>query len=797
MAAKETAVIEPHALAAALDQGLEAYKFLYIAAPAGWGKTTAVRWHFRLRRCTYVSLWDEDALERAEKDASGLLLLDDCHVLSDQPERRERLFELLKKRPAGSHAVLLSRAALPGRLLPLQLSGLLATVPEEALALGAEDAAGLAAAFGLELSREEVLRLVRESRGHPLSLKLVCIKLSQGAPLNSDTLRAVSAQMFGYLDRQLSDYWGGRLYRLVQAVSFFDSFTLGLARVLTGDNQVERSLDRLLQISSFLNVENGVYTIRYPAYRDYLRRRAEADWSAREKSALYATAGMYYQLTGDLPAALDCYARDGNYAKVSELLAEHSRLNPGHGSYYRLRNYYRQLPEKEILASPALMSGMSILCSLTFDAEGSERWYAALKDYADSMSRRACDYQEVRGMVRYLDIALPHRGSRGIGEILLALFRQGGRPRLPEFSVTSNLPSVLRGGKDFSQWVPKDREMYRLLAVPVGLLLGPMGVGLPDVALAESRYEKGEDVSDAYLILTSCQAEIRRKGTPEVEFALNALLANCLVDRGDLDRAVEDMSAFRARMEEAGQKQLLPNLDALLCRFSLLTGGEQAHRWFTEEAPDENDFFIMERYRYLTKARCYLQRGKYLPALALLGRLLDYFTQYERTLDRIETLILLAVCRYRMEAADWREHLTAAVELAYPCGYITVFAHEGAALLPLLREWEWPPPDTEQTEEEKRARRKYLSRLKTAVTAFAARYSDYLAAAGPSVLHSLRKRELEVLRLICQGKTSEEIQSILNISKSTMKTHIRRLYQVLEVNSRASAQAEAKRLGLV
>lgn len=312
MAAKETAVIEPHALAAALDQGLEAYKFLYIAAPAGWGKTTAVRWHFRLRRCTYVSLWDEDALERAEKDASGLLLLDDCHVLSDQPERREWLFELLKKRPAGSHAVLLSRAALPGWLLPLQLSGLLATVPEEALALGAEDAAGLAAAFGLELSREEVLRLVRESRGHPLSLKLVCIKLSQGAPLNSDTLRAVSAQMFGYLDRQLSDYWGGRLYRLVQAVSFFDSFTLGLARVLTGDNQVERSLDRLLQISSFLNVENGVYTIRYPAYRDYLRRRAEADWSAREKSALYATAGMYYQLTGDLPAALDCYARDGN-----------------------------------------------------------------------------------------------------------------------------------------------------------------------------------------------------------------------------------------------------------------------------------------------------------------------------------------------------------------------------------------------------------------------------------------------------------------------------------------------------
>lgn len=155
--------------------------------------------------------------------------------------------------------------------------------------------------------------------------------------------------------------------------------------------------------------------------------------------------------------------------------------------------------------------------------------------------------------------------------------------------------------------------MYRLLALPSRLLLGRMGVGLADVTLAESRYEKGEDVSDAYLTLTSCQAEIQRKGTPEVEFVLTALLANCLIDRGDLDRAVEDINAFRARMEEAGEKRLLPNLDALLCRFALLTCGERVHRWLTEEAPDENDFFIMERYRYLTKVRCYLQQGNTCP----------------------------------------------------------------------------------------------------------------------------------------------------------------------------------------
>lgn len=157
---------------------------------------------------------------------------------------------------------------------------------------------------------------------------------------------------------------------------------------------------------------------------------------------------------------------------------------------------------------------------------------------------------------------------------------------------------------------------------------------------------------------------------------------------------------------------------------------------------------------------------------------------------------MLAVCRYRMEAADWREHLTAAVELAYPYGYVTVFAHEGAALLPLLREWEWPEPDTG-----KRSRSGVPKEIPVphpaADTAFAARYPDYLAATGPSVLQSLRKKELEVLRLICQGKTSEEIQSILNISKSTMKTHIPPAVSGFAGQQPASAQAEAKRLGLV
>jgi len=788
---KEEFVVMPHALSDALEQN--SHKILYIAAPTGWGKTTATRHHFRDVPHTYASLWDGDALQRAERGRAGLVILDDCHALSDRPDLQKRLFALLRDAPNGSRIILLSRAPLPEWLLPFHLSGLLSLLDSGVFALGTGDTAKLAGSLGLELPQEDVLRLQQESRGHPLAARLICLELAEGRPLNTETIQRASARMFTYLDRELFDFWDSKIRRLLLSASFFDSFSIELARSLTGDSQVEQTLTRLLQISSFIDKNGGAYTIRYKPFRAYLRHKAETTWSRQEVDALYANAGTYFQLHGDLPAALDCYSKNGSHAKMSELLVEHSKQHPGHGDYYQLRGFYRSLPESEIRSSPELMCGMSILCSLTFDVDGSERWFDALNAYAGGLSHRNPERKKAEGLVDYLEIALPHRGSADLENILPAVHKRLARGDicLPEFSVTSNLPSVVRGGKDFSAWVPKDRQFCEAIR-GLAAVLGRLGAGLPDVALAESRYEKGEDISNAFLALTSCRMEIQRRGAPEMEFVLTALLAKCQCDRGNGRQAIQDLTAFRARMADGGQRQLLPNMDALLCRIDLLTAGEYAHKWFVEEAPDENDFFIMERYRYLTKAKCYLQRGDYLTALTLLGHLLDYFTQYDRTLDKIETLALLAVCRYRMEAKDWQGHLTAALELAQTYGYVRVFAHQGAALLPLLRAWKPPQEWTKQREWTD-----YLARVHKAVAEFAARYPDHLAPSAPASVQDLTKKEMEVLRLMGLGKSGVEIRKILNITDNTLKTHSRRVFQKLNVNSRAEAVATAQKLRLI
>lgn len=62
---------------------------------------------------------------------------------------------------------------------------------------------------------------------------------------------------------------------------------------------------------------------------------------------------------------------------------------------------------------------------------------------------------------------------------------------------------------------------------------------------------------------------------------------------------------------------------------------------------------------------------------------------------------------------------------------------------------------------------------------------------------SLTPRELEVLLALKKGLTSEEIAHELRLSLSTVKTHLRNIYQKLNVRNRVEAVQEAMRKGLI
>ncbi len=68
---------------------------------------------------------------------------------------------------------------------------------------------------------------------------------------------------------------------------------------------------------------------------------------------------------------------------------------------------------------------------------------------------------------------------------------------------------------------------------------------------------------------------------------------------------------------------------------------------------------------------------------------------------------------------------------------------------------------------------------------------------SPAPREPLSQRELEVVRLIAQGRTNREAAAQLFISEATVKTHLLHIYAKLGVSDRASAVAVAFERGLL
>ena len=61
----------------------------------------------------------------------------------------------------------------------------------------------------------------------------------------------------------------------------------------------------------------------------------------------------------------------------------------------------------------------------------------------------------------------------------------------------------------------------------------------------------------------------------------------------------------------------------------------------------------------------------------------------------------------------------------------------------------------------------------------------------------LSNRELEILGLMAEGNSNQEIANRIFVSLSTVKTHNQNLFEKLDVNKRTQAIEKAKRLNLI
>lgn len=767
---------------------MERGRVLFFSAPCGFGKTVTAEKLIRQTGEKYRSVsGDRVPFEQLIEDPNWkILFVDDLQMMQEEKDL-QALCSLIRENP-DRRFILASRGLPPGCLMAFQYTGLMSVLHADVLLFDREDIRKLFQEWEVPVTDSELSGVTKESIGHPLGVVITIRHMAEGQTFGPELVAGAFREVFRYFETAIYKRFDLNIRRFLLELAPFEQFDLDMARIVSGDPRVGEMLDWLQRNTTMLRYDETQRFHFWPQFRAFLMWEMDREYPEEKKKTLYSRGGMYYELKEDFVHAMDCYIRGGDHSKVSELLIRSAELHPGMGHYYEMEKYYHSLPEKEILASPALMQAMSMLCAMEMDYEKSEQWYEALKQFAEQCDRMDAGGRQARSRLAWLDISLPQREVSGLTDTIPAVFRllRGKEITLPPFSVTSTLPSIMNGGKDFSDWSKKDDMLYQVLRIPVEAVLGKDGVGLADCAIAESKFEKGEDITHRMLSLVQRAGEIQRNGTPDIEFAVTGLLIRSQMASGRSDDAVRTMEQLRTRFAENGLDRFLPNMDAMRCRMDLYVGDlDRADDWYREKAPrDLMKLNVMKRYQYLTQAMVELAAGKNQDVLLTLSSLELYCRTCRRHLDSIHLLIIRAIACWREKDKTWKTYLDEALDIAEEYQFIRSVSGYGAAVLPLLEECSRDDQD------------KWYLRLMAAVREQAAYYPAFLQPrTAPG--ESLTATELQILRLICADKSNAEIGKIMDIKLPTVKTHVSHILDKLGVSRRSEAKTAAKKRWLI
>ena len=789
----ETIIIKP-SIAAQFQRFLQQERVLFFSAPCGFGKTALAEAlldsmpgnsmdRYRMRRLNAGAA--DFAIPSAAEDWD-ILLIDDLQLLQEERDL-QTLCELIRT-GAERRFVLLSRGAPPGSLMAFQYAGLMTVLEAEDLLFDQNDIRVLLQNCGITTTDNELAAIRQESIGYPLGVNIIARYMSGGRPFSKEIVAKGYREVFSYFEAAVYRRFDLPMRHFLLELAPFEQFDLEMARMVSGDPHAGDLLDWLLHNTTMLRCEDLHTFSFWPQFRTFLLWQMGREYTDEKRKAIFGRGGLYYELKEDYAHALACYTKGGDHSKVSDLLVRNAELHPGMGHYSEMENYYRSLPESEIAASPSLMQGMSMLCALAMDYEGSERWYRELREFWKRCEKQDAAGKQARGRLAWLDISLPQRGVDGLATTIPAVFTllTNKELTLPSFSVTSALPSLMNGGKDFSEWSKKDDLLYKTMRIPVEAILGRDGVGLADCAIAESRFEKGENISGRMLSLIPKVNEIRQRGTPDMEFAVGGLLARSQLASGQSEDARHTLVSLRAQFAERGLTRFLPNMDAMLCRMDLLNGElDSADAWYHEKAPrDPMHINVMKRYQYLTQAMVELADGRPDAARLTLAPLEAYVKNCARYIDSVHLHVLTAIALYRQKDDAWRGRLTQALETAAAYRFIRTISVYGTAVLPLLEELE------------RVGSAKWHKQLMSEVRTQAAYYPNFLQP-RLALSDTLTPMELQILHLVCADKSNAEIAEIMNIKLSTVKTHVSHILTKLDVKRRSEAKTAARKLRLV
>jgi LuxR family maltose regulon positive regulatory protein len=778
------------------------------------------------------------------KERSFALVIDDYHILETQ-QIHDALIFLLDQLPPQMHLVITTREDPPLPLARWRARGQMTEIRARDLRFTEAEAADfLNQTMGLGLTPDDIATLEARTEGWIAGLHLAAISL-QGHGDHADFI-----QSFAGDDRHVTDYLVGEVLSLQpENIQRFLLHTAILERmcgplcdaVMDDDENSSESqgiLEQLEEANLFIvPLDNRRQWYRYHhLFGDLLGNLLRRE-SPERIHDLHLRASDWYERNELITEALGHALAAEDFERAARLAAANALPMLMSGEVATVQSWLEALPQGVVRSHPRLSIDQAWVLHLNQRPDAIE---PVLQDAERSLESSELGEQDVISSWLGEILALRAWVKRTQGELAEAIeLSYEALERLTEehvFALCLNLVSLagaLRYVGDTAQAIQVLTDCIPLCQA-AGNYLGVMAdtYDLAELWVMQGHLHQAKTVLGEALLWATQQGVEQMPATSMV----HAKLGDVLREQNDLQAAEDHLSAAikisqgkltivsgqaflhlarlkHARGDAAGASdalqqaaqavqgwetpEIVADMGAHQARLWLDQGDlPGAIRWVHQSGIRSNkEPTYLHEFELLTLARVLIAQGRaerdeghLHEAMELLERLRQSAEGGERMGRVIEISMLqaLALTQIPIKETETNQALAAlerALITAEPEGYVRMFVDEGEPMARLLYE------ATSQG-----IMPEFAGRL---LAAFPDVLSTKPKRPAPEMVEPLSSRELEVLGLIAEGLSNQEIAAKLFLSLNTVKVHCSHIYGKLGVKSRTQAVAKAETLGIL
>jgi len=756
-----------------------------------------------------------------------VLVLDDYHLISTLSIHQQLAF-LLAHQPPQMHLVIVSREDPPLPLSRLRARGHTTEIRQDDLRFTEEETADfLRRVMRLDLSPADVAALQRRTEGWIAGLQLAALSLRG----HDDVHQLV--QSFTGSHRYILDYLIEEAFQRQPAgvqdfllkTSILDRLTAPLCDAVAKREDSREVLLALEQANLFIvPLDESRQWYRYHRlFADLLRQQLRTVGMQGLAPLLHKRASQWYEAAGFPADAVQHALAGSNWELAATLIHDVSETMLKRGEVTTLFGWLQALPDEVVHTRPGLCLDYSWTLILTGQLDAAESYLgqaeaaacgepcrttqddtALLGDIVSAqayiarargddrrtieLSRRALsllpsDALTQRSVVA-LNLGIAHWSSGHLAEAEQAL-TEADRAAQQSGNIYARLTALSFLGMIQAAWgrLHQAAELFRQ-----AIWLGGQS---PSIALAHNRlsallYEWNDLEAAADHLQRGIELG-QRGGNVEVQIGGYRTLARVKQAQGDASAALDALQNAHQLARDSDVPPLMHARNAACHVQIALAQGDvtTATRW-AEQVTEDADASPFYPLLGLTTARLFLAQGQKEAAAEQLEARYETAIRAGWQFGVVEVRVLQALAAPTPTAA--LAFLAEALTLAQPEGYIRTFIDKGELLVALLREAASQGVAPE-----------YVREL---LTAFGVWEDGSVGETPPHphtqpLIEPLSERELEVLHLLADGQTNQEMAQSLCVSINTVKTHLRNIYGKLGVNSRRKAATKAKKLGLV